>query len=398
MSSPALLLGDVTKAITTDPTSGGTANNATTTQAPTSSSSMINHVIVHPVVLFHILDHHNRRTEYDGRVIGTLLGRRGAYSNIMEITNCFSVPHAERGDEVAIGKDYNKKMYNLYKRIHKKETIIGWYATTTSSTTTTTSTDEASSTTDAVVNTTTNVNGNALVTDTSSLIHEFYASESDEDEPIHLVIDTRLLVSKSITKQMLLSTPSIVMKAYKSTPVIVQGESMGNIFHEIRLSYTSNESDSICLHEMIKSENLLLQKIQEQTLSTNNTTLSTTSPIDDGSNPTNTVVTKMANQQSILLYQSLEKLYNTISNTLEYVDNVVDGCNSKNNDNNNNDVNPEMGRIILETISSVPRIRSEVLDTLFHNTLQDLLMVSYLSNVTRTQITIAEKLNATLGI
>ena len=290
-------------------------------------------------------------------------------------------------------------MYNLYKRIHKKETIIGWYATTTSTPTTTTSTDEVSSTTDVVVNTT-NVNGNALVTDTSSLIHEFYASESDEDEPIHLVIDTRLLVSKSITKQMLLSTPSIVMKAYKSTPVIVQGESMGNIFHEIRLSYTSNESDSICLNEMIKSENLLLQKIQEQTLSTstNTNTLSTTSPIDDGSNPTNIVVTKMANQQSILLYQSLEKLYNTISNTLEYVDNVVDGCSSKNNDNNSNDVNPEMGRIILDTISTVPRIRSEVLDTLFHNTLQDLLMVSYLSNVTRTQITIAEKLNATLGI
>lgn len=384
MSSPALLLGDVTIPVTTDPTS-----SAATSTATTGTGGSINHVIVHPVVLFHILDHHNRRTEYDGRVIGTLLGRRGTYSNIIEITNCFGVPHAERGDEVAIGKDYNKKMYHLYKRIHKKDTIIGWYATTTTSNSSTSTTSDESKT-GSVDGAVAAYSPSALVTDTSSLIHEFYASESDEDEPIHLVIDTSLLVSKSISlsKQMLLQVPSIIMKAYKSTPVVVQGESMGNLFHEIRLSYTSNESDSICLHEMIKSENLLLQKIHEQT---DTTTSSKNNSNTLASNDDNNIVTKMTNQQSMLLYQSLEKLYDTISNTLEYVDNVVEG-------KMGDDVNPEIGRIILDTISSVPRIRPEVLDQLFHNTLQDLLMVSYLSNVTRTQITIAEKLNATLGI
>lgn len=33
-------------------------------------------VVVHPMVLLHVLDHHNRRQEASGRVIGTLLGRR----------------------------------------------------------------------------------------------------------------------------------------------------------------------------------------------------------------------------------------------------------------------------------------------------------------------------------
>jgi hypothetical protein len=33
-------------------------------------------VIVHPMVLLHVLDHHTRRQEVSGRVIGTLLGRR----------------------------------------------------------------------------------------------------------------------------------------------------------------------------------------------------------------------------------------------------------------------------------------------------------------------------------
>ena len=36
----------------------------------------VSHVIVHPMVLLHVLDHHSRRQEATGRVIGTLLGRR----------------------------------------------------------------------------------------------------------------------------------------------------------------------------------------------------------------------------------------------------------------------------------------------------------------------------------
>ena len=36
----------------------------------------ITQVIVHPLVLLHVLDHHTRRQEASGRVIGTLLGRR----------------------------------------------------------------------------------------------------------------------------------------------------------------------------------------------------------------------------------------------------------------------------------------------------------------------------------
>lgn len=36
----------------------------------------VTNVIVHPLVLLHVLDHHTRRQEVSGRVIGTLLGRR----------------------------------------------------------------------------------------------------------------------------------------------------------------------------------------------------------------------------------------------------------------------------------------------------------------------------------
>ena len=56
MSTPALLL----------------QNDATTGLDGEAVSS----VVVHPLVLLSVLDHHTRRQEGAGRVIGTLLGRR----------------------------------------------------------------------------------------------------------------------------------------------------------------------------------------------------------------------------------------------------------------------------------------------------------------------------------
>lgn len=40
------------------------------------ANDTVTQVAVHPLVLLGILDHHTRRQEADGRVIGTLLGRR----------------------------------------------------------------------------------------------------------------------------------------------------------------------------------------------------------------------------------------------------------------------------------------------------------------------------------
>jgi hypothetical protein len=41
-----------------------------------SNSKAVTNVVVHPMVLLSILDHHTRRQDGDLRVIGTLLGRR----------------------------------------------------------------------------------------------------------------------------------------------------------------------------------------------------------------------------------------------------------------------------------------------------------------------------------
>ncbi len=57
--------------------------------------------------------------------------------------------------------------------------------------------------------------------------------------------------------------------------------------------------------------------------------------------------------------------------------------------------NDEIGRHIAETLAVVPQITPEAFDKVFNSSLQDLLMVSFLSNLTKTQLAITEKLLST---
>lgn len=296
------------------------------------SSDAVSSVTVHPLVLLSVLDHHTRRAEGAGRVIGTLLGRRDGSS--VEITNCFAVPHAERGDEVAIGKDFNRQMLALHSRADRREVVVGWYGTALPN-------EDGS--------------GHSSIADTSSLIHEFYAGECDED-PIHLVVDTGL------------DDDAINLRAYVSSPVVVAGEALANLFHEVRLSLKSSEAERICVDEMIKSQ----QK--------------------DGPDAEAAAAAGGAGDASsstAALKVSMTKLLEMLESASKYVDSVVEGQTPPDD---------AVGRQIADTLSAVPRVRPEVFDKTFADTLQDMLMVTYLTNVTKTQLTIAEKLNETLGV
>ena len=107
-------------------------------------------------------------------------------------------------------------MLSLHLRANPRETVVGWYATALPEPT----------------------GGSKCIADTSSLIHEFYAGECDDD-PIHLVVDTSL------------DTDEMALRAYKSIPVTVKGEALANVFHEIRLAMKSSESERICIDRMI---------------------------------------------------------------------------------------------------------------------------------------------------
>jgi len=298
------------------------ARSVAAVAASASSEALpVSQVNVHPLVLLSVLDHHTRRQEGAGRVIGTLLGKRDG--DTVEITNAFAVPHAERGEEVAIGKDFNRQMLSLHLRANPRETVVGWYATALP--------DEATG-------------ESKCIADTSSLIHEFYAGECDDD-PVHLVMETAL------------KEDAVALRAYKSTPVIIKDEPLANMFHEIRLSVKSSDAERICIDRMIGST------------STN-----------DGA--------PASQDESKALELSVKRLLSMLETCSEYVDKVVSGEIPADN---------ELGRDISECLKAVPRIRPEAFDKMFNDSLQDLLMVTYLSNITKTQLTITEKLNESLG-
>jgi translation initiation factor 3 subunit F len=167
-----------------------------------------------------------------------------------------------------------------------------------------------------------------------------------------LVIDTRLVEN------------AIPVHAYRCTPVTMLGDSVANMFHELSVKLTSSESETICLHQMLL----------DSSLKTNNNVQNNKNKING------------AKEEPLLV--SMEKLYALLETTSDYVDRVVAGT-----------IPPdaEIGRQIADSLDAVPRMSPEGFDTLFNDSLQDLLMVTYLSNITQTQLSIAKKLNASLG-
>ncbi|CAG9582898.1 unnamed protein product [Danaus chrysippus] len=115
-------------------------------------------VKIHPVVLFQIVDAYERRNADSHRVIGTLLGTSD--KGVVEVTNCFCVPHKEHADQVEAELNYAMDVYELNKRVNASENVVGWWAT-----------------------------GNE-VTNHSSVIHEYYSRECRE--PVHVTLDTSL--------------------------------------------------------------------------------------------------------------------------------------------------------------------------------------------------------------
>ncbi|XP_065159435.1 eukaryotic translation initiation factor 3 subunit F-1 [Atheta coriaria] len=154
-------------------------------------------VKVHPVVLFQIVDAYERRNADSHRVIGTLLGTQD--KGIVEVTNCFCVPHKEYDDNVEAELSYASDVYDLNRRVNSNENIVGWWAT-----------------------------GNE-VTNHSSVIHEYYSRECTN--PIHVTLDTGLQGAR------------MGLKAYVCVNLGVPSGKQGCMFTPINVEVTSYDPE-----------------------------------------------------------------------------------------------------------------------------------------------------------
>ncbi|XP_067394235.1 eukaryotic translation initiation factor 3 subunit F [Emydura macquarii macquarii] len=263
-------------------------------------------VRLHPVILASIVDSFERRNEGAARVIGTLLGTVDKHS--VEVTNCFSVPHNESEDEVAVDMEFAKNMYELHKKVSPSEIILGWYAT------------------------------GHDITEHSVLIHEYYSREAHN--PIHLTVDTSLQNGR------------MSIKAYVSAPMGVPGKTMGVMFTPLTVKYVYYDTERIGVDLIMK------------------TCLS----------PTRVIGLSSDLQQ---VGTASVRIQDTLSTVLQYAEDVLSGKVTADN---------TVGRFLMDLINQVPKISPEDFETMLNSNINDLLMVTYLANLTQSQIALNEKL------
>ncbi|KAG2209982.1 maintenance of mitochondrial structure and function-domain-containing protein [Mucor mucedo] len=173
-------------------------------------------------------------------------------------------------------------------------------------------------------------------------VHAFFAEDVAPFQPIHVTIDTDALFK----------TADMGLRAYASAPV----------------GFSTKPGDCLFLSVPCEVKYLDAERSGLDMLSSAKT----------NENRTASLISDMDH-----LEIAIAKLQEMLERISKYVDSVVEGGVEPNN---------AIGRYIMDTVSVVPKIDSTAFEKMFNSHLQDLLMVVYLANMTRTQLSVAERL------
>ena len=286
-------------------------------------------VKVHPAVLFSIADSYERRNADSHRVIGTLVGSLDKQS--IEVTNCFCIPHKEYEERVEADIVYAQEMFELNKKVAPHEALVGWFAT------------------------------GREITSHSALIHDYYARETKvavsvhclytvqctslsfifPQDPIHLTLDTSL------------SSGRVTMKAYVFVPIGVPGATTGSMFTPVKVEMVAVGPEVAGLDLLHKTKHSKTKSVE---------------PL-----PELKKIAEAADKNEVML-----------ETVLSYVEAVLAGTEVP---------NTSVGRALVDLIQSVPKMDPGKFETMLSSNMRDLLMVVYLSNLTKTQLQLNEKLS-----
>ncbi|CAM8910358.1 unnamed protein product [Rhodiola kirilowii] len=177
------------------------------------------------------------------------------------------------------------------------------------------------------------------VTGGSAVYHDFYSREVAN--PIHLTVDTSFRNGEGS------------IKAFVSNSLSLGDRQLAAQFQEISLDLRMVEAERVGF-DILKS----------------------------------TVVDKLPNDLEGM-EASMQRLLALIDDVYKYVDDVVEGRVAPNN---------EVGRSLSDAVASLPKLSPSAFDKLVNDSLQDQLLLVYLSSITRTQLSLAEKLNTAAQI
>jgi len=177
------------------------------------------------------------------------------------------------------------------------------------------------------------------ITSHSALIHDYYARETKD--PIHLTVDTTL------------SGGRLTMKAYVFVPIGVPGATTGSMFTPVKVEMIANEPEIAGLDLLHKTKFSKVRSVE---------------PIPD--------LTKIS--------VAADKMENMLGAVLSYVESVLAG---------REEADSSVGRALIDLVQSVPKMDPHQFEAMLNSNLRDLLMVVYLSQMTKAQLQLNEKLS-----
>ncbi|KAK4056200.1 hypothetical protein OIO90_002641 [Microbotryomycetes sp. JL221] len=317
----------------------------------------VSRVVVSPVALATVLDHHLRRGTDQDRVFGTLLGVRRESDNQIDVRSAFGVPYQALGrGEVTVDMDHHKSLLELHLRVNPREVVVGWYATSPE------------------------------LNSFSALIHNFYSAECAPHTAVHLTLDANSLDRRAYTAQQIGTTSKPDHLAF--LPV------------DCRMHVHDQDRPALDLltHNLttLTATAQDLQQQQDVKQKQNASMLTQDLPL----------TTPLATMYGLLL-----KVSSMLDAVLEYVHAVAAG---------ERQGDERVGRALLETVGVVPTATSPSAESAtssattlsaptnaqkhklaadtktfeedFNAHLADVLMVSYLANVVKTQTELSSRL------
>jgi len=173
-------------------------------------------------------------------------------------------------------------------------------------------------------------------------VHEFYWKEM-QAPPIHLLVDIGLTNNK------------LSMNAYVGSLLssVSQDHNFGFQFKPVTLDFDVQKPEKIAMDVLLKAQT----------------------------------------KKGVLMHDldnleiSLQRLVSLLDILTDYVQRVLKGEET---------ANAEVGRLLAETMATVPKIDSPAFQKMFSKSMKDLLMVVYLANLTQTQLKISDTFNKCL--
>lgn len=267
--------------------------------------------------------------------MGTLLGRVNEEGRV-EVRDSYGVPHSESADgNVHIDLKHHAAMAELAGGVTRQERVVGWYST------------------------------GAALTSNDQIVQDFYNGEVEAGGTglgyaIRMLVDVRMAAPGK----------GLGVRCFMFRSMTLQGQRLAAAYHEMPVELLGLAAAG--LGGDAPSHRTGLDVIAQA------------SPADlpDGSDPL--LAGRKLEGEFQGLQRTLHLLTEKVRSARALVDDVCAGRRAP---------DAEVGALIAEAVASVPKVDTDAFDKMFHEGLQDVLMVLYLTTLTQAQVNLAEKIN-----